>query len=120
MTSGIQIRGQRGAVLSAAVGIPVSVDGTVGRKCPSCRRFFKVEVQRLAAIEELTCPYCGNGAPRDAFLTMDQRRRIMSAVARLAVDHAAAMLDETWARSTARPGLYGSNSNAAVPSFLLF
>ena len=94
MTSGIQIRGQRGAVLSAAVRIPVSVDGTVGRKCPSCRRFFKVEVQRLAAIEELTCPYCGNGAPRDAFLTMDQRRRIMSAAARLAVDHAAAMLDE--------------------------
>jgi hypothetical protein len=86
----------RGAVFSAAVGLPVASDGTVGRKCPSCRRYFKVEVDRLGLVEELTCPYCGNQASRDDFLTLDQRRRIRSAAMRLAIDEATKMLEESF------------------------
>lgn len=96
MTSGIRIVRRKGAILSVAVGIPVSPDGTVGRKCLSCRRYFKVDVERLGTVEEMTCAYCGNTAPRDDFLTLDQRRRIRSAAARLAVDQVARALDQAF------------------------
>lgn len=96
MTSGIRVVGRRSAILSATVGIPVSPDGTVGRKCPSCRRYFKVDAQRLGTIERMSCPYCGNEAPRDEFLTLDQLRRIRSAFARLAMDEVAKMLDKAF------------------------
>lgn len=85
---------RRGADVSASVPIPVAADGTVGRKCPSCRRYFKVEAQALAGATHLWCPYCGAESGRDDFLTLDQRRRIRSAALRLALDETSRMFEE--------------------------
>src|SRR6059036_2221463 len=78
-----------------SVPIPVSPDGTLGRKCPECRRYFKVGGEDLASQTELGCPYCGARAQRDQFMTLDQRRRLRSAVQRLAIAQVHAMLDRT-------------------------
>jgi hypothetical protein len=64
-----------------SVPIPVSSDGTAGRKCPECRRYFKVDGKGLASTATLWCAYCGARAKKDRFLTLDQRRRLRSAAA---------------------------------------
>jgi hypothetical protein len=66
------------------VPIPVSPDGTAGRKCPECRRYFKVDGKRLASTATLSCAYCGATGQKDRFLTLDQRRRLRSAAAKWA------------------------------------
>jgi len=75
-----------------AVPIPVSADGTAGRKCPECRRYFKVEGGRLKSAAGLWCTYCGAMGPRDRFLTLDQRRRLRSAAAKWALAEVHRML----------------------------
>lgn len=90
------MRVQRRTTMSASVPIPVASDGTVGRKCQSCRRYFKVEVHALAGASRLWCPYCGADAERDEFFTLDQRRRIRSAATRLALSEASTMIEQAF------------------------
>ena len=93
--AGVRVRRQ-GTLISFRVPIPVASDGTVGRKCPSCRRYFKVDAQGLGRVTRLWCPYCGAEAERDEFMTLDQRRRIRSAAARLALEEVGKMLEEAF------------------------
>lgn len=96
MPSGIRIVSRRGSRITATVPIPVGADGTAGRKCPSCRRYFKVDAQALGGVTDLWCPYCGHPASRDEFLTLDQLRRIRSAFARLAMAEVSRMFDDVF------------------------
>ena len=92
---GMRVR-RRGTLISFRVPIPVASDGTVGRKCPYCRRYFKVDALALGGRTRLWCPYCGAEADRDEFMTLDQRRRIRSAAARFAVEEVGQMLEEAF------------------------
>lgn len=78
-----------------SVPIPVSPDGTAGRKCPECRRYFKVDGRRLLSAATLWCTYCGATGPKDRYLTLDQRRRLRSAAARWALAEMHRMLSDT-------------------------
>lgn len=93
--TGVRVR-RHGTLVSLSVPIPVASDGTVGRKCPSCRRYFKVDAQALGGATRLWCPYCGADAERDEFMTLDQRRRIRSAAARFALEEAGKMFEEAF------------------------
>lgn len=64
-----------------SISLPTSPDGTAGRKCPSCRRFFKVD-REVFGHPEITCPYCGATNSSNQFLTLDQRRRLRAAASR--------------------------------------
>lgn len=75
---------RRNKAISLRVSIPTSPDGTVGRKCPGCRRFFKVDRETMKEADQI-CPYCGAQHPTSQFLTLDQRRRLRSAAQRYAM-----------------------------------
>jgi len=87
---------RQGKLVSIRVSIPVSPDSTIGRKCPSCRRYFKVDAEALGGTTQLWCPYCGTDRDRDEFMTLDQRRRVRSAAARFAVEEVTKMFDEAF------------------------
>lgn len=78
-----------------AVPIPTSADGTVGRRCPQCRRYFKVDGGRLSSTTALFCSYCGATGPISGFLTLDQKRRLRSAAASWAMSEMHQMLTDT-------------------------
>lgn len=81
----------RRALLS--ITLPTSADGTAGRKCPSCRRFFKVD-REVFGHDRITCPYCGATNKSNDFLTLDQRRRLRAAASRFALAEAHRLLSD--------------------------
>lgn len=101
--SGMRVR-REGKLVSIRVPIPVSPDNTIGRKCPSCRRYFKVDAEALGGMTQLWCPYCGTNRDRDEFMTLDQRRRIRSAAARFALEEVGKTFEEAFRPMERRSG----------------
>lgn len=66
-----------------AVSLPLDADGFLRRECPNCEREFKwlpSTDSDLVPEEGYCCPYCGQRASDDAWLTRGQRRVVEAAV----------------------------------------
>lgn len=63
-------------------------EGFIGRECPKCRGYFKIDLGTGLKQEELPChcPYCGHAAERDRFVTEDQIAYARSVARRKVVD----------------------------------
>jgi sarcosine oxidase delta subunit len=102
--AGLRVQRKAKNQLLISVPLPTSADGTVGRKCPDCRRFFKVGREGLDR-PHLHCPYCGSSHRSASFLTLDQRRRLRSAAQRIGLAEAHRMLGEAFSGFSSTSGL---------------
>jgi len=87
---------------TGAVSIPPDEDGYIGRRCEGCDGKFRMLVTEYNALTEdaeLTCPYCGNRAPRSEFVTAAQRDRAHAGAEAIGEQYVDDMLDDIFGRA---------------------
>ena len=79
MPNGAEIVSEQGGSVTIRVTVPADDAGHVGRRCPTCKRMFRMRAEDLLAAlpddRRLTCPYCCAAATQSEFLTEHQENR---------------------------------------------
>lgn len=58
--------------ITISVNFPTDKDGTVGRECLECKKYFKIKPGTGLPTDYCHCPYCDYEGKSDTFLTQDQ------------------------------------------------
>lgn len=97
MPDGAEIVSEDGSTVTMHVTLPSDDAGHFGRRCPSCKRIFRMHVEDYHALPDdlrLTCPYCCAEEDHGEFITEQQKDRAMAAAGEYAQQLVAGKLDE--------------------------
>ena len=110
LPDGVEIVSHEDDVIQLRMSVPDDDAGQIGRRCPSCERMFRVDVEDYKSLPEdqqLTCPYCCLVHDNGDFLTQQQQARATAAIGELgrqmAID-AIGSAFQNMARQVNKPG----------------
>ena len=126
MPDGSEVVSEEGGIVTIRLSMPADDARHFGRRCPSCKRLFRMHVDDYEPLPDhlrLTCPYCRAEEEHSEFMTEQQEQRALAAAGEYAQQFAVGKLDDIFRdmarRTNARGGAirmsYSGGSKTASP-----
>jgi phage FluMu protein Com len=80
--------------MNVKVNLPIDDRGFIGRKCPQCKKYFKVKFGTGLHGSRCNCPYCGFTTDHEGFATEEQRKYAQSVAFKELDDAVESMLQD--------------------------